>query len=124
MDISIKILKALSDKNRLRIFLALKNYDELCVCEITELLKVSGATVSKHLNILVNANILNSRKDGRWVYYKINNEGKQLEGIFEWIENQMENTDEILEDKISLQKIKKCNPEDICRKQRGSKCCP
>ncbi len=123
MDISIKILKALSDKNRLRIFLALRIYDELCACEITELLQVSGATVSKHLNILVNANILNSRKDGRWVYYKINNKDKKLEGIFEWIENQMGNTDEILEDKISLQKIKECNPEDICRKQRGSKCC-
>jgi ArsR family transcriptional regulator, arsenate/arsenite/antimonite-responsive transcriptional repressor len=43
MNDLLSILKALSDKNRLRIFYALLTYEELCACQITELLQVAGA---------------------------------------------------------------------------------
>ncbi len=57
MDDLLSILKALSDKNRLRIFCALLSYEELCACQITEFLQVTGATASRHLSIMVNAGI-------------------------------------------------------------------
>lgn len=62
MEKVLSIMKALSDANRLRIVSALMAFDELCACQITELLQVSGATVSRHLALLVNAEVLESRR--------------------------------------------------------------
>ena len=62
------IVKALADENRVRALMALRER-ELCVCEIIELLGLAPSTVSKHLSILYQAGLLESRKDGRWVYY-------------------------------------------------------
>ena len=73
MEPTLEILKALSDKNRMRVVAALWRFDELCACQITELLNVSGATASRHLGILQKTGLVESRKEGRWVYYKIKN---------------------------------------------------
>ena len=61
----ISIFKALSDQNRLRVVAALTNCPELCACQITELLQVSGATGSRHLEILIAAGLVDRRKEGR-----------------------------------------------------------
>ena len=66
----IKVMKALRDPNRVKIVKMLQ-HGELCVCEIQELLGTSQPTASKHLKILEAAGILNSRKDGLWVYYRL-----------------------------------------------------
>ncbi len=71
MENVIKIFKALGDYNRLRIIKMLEN-GELCVCEITDILSLSISSVSKHLSILSNANLIKSRKKGKWVYYRLN----------------------------------------------------
>jgi len=61
--------KALADENRVRALLALRK-GELCVCQITELFGLAPSTVSKHLSILYQAGLVESRKDGRWIYYR------------------------------------------------------
>lgn len=66
----MSIIKALADENRVRALMALRER-ELCVCEIIELLGLAPSTVSKHLSILYQAGLLESRKDGRWVYYRL-----------------------------------------------------
>lgn len=66
-----RILKALSDKNRLRIVNMVAE-KPLCVCEITEVLKLSQSTVSGHLRVLKDAGILSDRKEGLWVEYSLN----------------------------------------------------
>ncbi|MBN1293946.1 MAG: winged helix-turn-helix transcriptional regulator [Candidatus Latescibacteria bacterium] len=94
----LEITKALSDVNRVRILMAL-NKRELCVCQITELLELAPSTVSKHMSILDHARLVESRKDGRWVYYRlVSEEVKPLvAGVIEWmIEN-------LGDDKILLQ---------------------
>lgn len=67
-----KILKALADTNRLRI-VNLLLVDELCVCDIEEVLRLSQSNVSRHLGKLAAAHIISSQKDAQWVFYKINN---------------------------------------------------
>ena len=62
------ITKALADENRVRVLLALQG-GELCVCQITELFGLAASTISKHLSILYQAGLVDSRKDGRWIYY-------------------------------------------------------
>jgi DNA-binding transcriptional ArsR family regulator len=66
----MNIAKALADENRVRALLALRR-GELCVCQITELFGLAVSTVSKHLSILYQAGLVESRKDGRWIYYRL-----------------------------------------------------
>jgi ArsR family transcriptional regulator, arsenate/arsenite/antimonite-responsive transcriptional repressor len=65
-----RLAYALSDASRLRALLALEN-GELCVCKITALLKLAPSTVSKHMSILRDVGLVESRKEGRWIYYRL-----------------------------------------------------
>ncbi len=66
-----KIFKALSDPNRLRI-LKMLQIRSLCVCEITSILNLATSTVSKHLAILREANLISDSKEGKWVNFHLN----------------------------------------------------
>lgn len=44
----------------------------LCVCEITAILGLAASTVSKHLSILREAEMITDRKEGKWVNYYLN----------------------------------------------------
>lgn len=72
----VSIAAALADENRARIILGLallreKGVPELCVCQMTEFLALAPSTVSKHLSILKTAGLLEARKQGRWMYYRL-----------------------------------------------------
>ena len=123
MDTTLGIMKALSDKNRMRCVAALWRFDELCACQITELLQVSGATASRHLAILQKSGLVDSRKEGRWVFYRLQKpEGSSQ--LFQWLEHSLSGTHELVEDFQFLKKILDMTPEDLCRMQRGEECCP
>ena len=66
----IKVMKALSDPNRVKIMKMLQ-VRPLCVCEITDALGIAQSTTSKHLKILEDAELVRSVKDGLWVDYTI-----------------------------------------------------
>jgi len=68
-----RVHKALSDETRLRILMYLTT-GELCVCELLGALEMPQSTVSHHLMLLQNADLITSRKQGRWVLYSINHE--------------------------------------------------
>ena len=70
----MNITKALADENRIRILLALNGQTELCVCQLIDMLQLAPSTVSKHLFILRNARLVLGRKEGRWMYYRLNTE--------------------------------------------------
>ncbi len=66
----IKVMKALSDPNRVKLIKMLQE-KVLCVCEIQAALGIAQPTVSKHLKILENAGLVTHAKDGLWVNYRI-----------------------------------------------------
>jgi DNA-binding transcriptional ArsR family regulator len=66
------IMKAIGDPTRLKIIYLLEQ-GELCVCEIMTALDKPQPTVSHHLNLLKNADILKWRKEGVWIHYKLSN---------------------------------------------------
>ena len=66
------VLKAVADENRVRILCLLNERNDLCVCEIREIIGLSQPTVSSHLKILENNKLIIFRKEGKWVNYKIN----------------------------------------------------
>lgn len=66
----LAVTKALSDESRVRALMALSG-GELCVCQLIELLGLAPSTVSKHLAVLHQAGLVETRKDGRWIYYRL-----------------------------------------------------
>ena len=70
----VKLFKALSDDNRLKIVESLKT-SEKCGCTILEELNIVQSTLSHHLKILVECGLVESRKDGKWTYYALNDQG-------------------------------------------------
>jgi ArsR family transcriptional regulator len=65
-----KLFKALSDETRLRI-LKMLEARPLCVCEIQHVLKGSQPNVSHHLKTLSEAGLVESKKDGLWIDYRL-----------------------------------------------------
>jgi ArsR family transcriptional regulator len=65
-----KVFRALGDETRVRI-VALLVHGELCVCHVEKALDLSQPNCSRHLGILKSAGIVDSRRDGTWVYYRI-----------------------------------------------------
>src|ERR1700704_4800575 len=114
----MNITKALSDENRIRALSALRN-GELCVCQITELFGLAPSTVSKHLSVLFQAGLVESRKEGRWIYYKL--PGKTapaaVKGVLGWIEKSLADNPRVAEDDRLLKKILKEDPAELCKRQ-------
>ena len=66
----LKVMKALSEPNRVKIVKMLQN-KMMCVCEIQAALQIAQPSVSKHLKILEDAGLVSFRKDGTWVNYHL-----------------------------------------------------
>ena len=105
----MNITKALSDENRVRILMALRTHS-FCVCEITAFLDLSPSTTSKHLSVLKQARLIEGRKDGKWVYYKLASSPQSYamarEAIL-WIEKSIGDCHEIREDEVRIREILK-----------------
>lgn len=68
----IDFFKAICDSNRHKILYLLKKNGEMNATEIINKINLSQPTISHHLKILVEAEVLTSRKDGKEIYYQIN----------------------------------------------------
>ena len=113
------ITKALSDSHRVRALAALRN-GELCVCQIIELLALAPSTVSKHMSILKQAGLVEARKEGRWIYYRL----PSRDGLktMQWIMRALANAQDIVEDDKRLKSITCADLEIMCKKQRNGQC--
>jgi len=65
-----KIFQALSDPNRLIIIEMLQSR-ERCACELLEFLNIVQSTLSHHMKILCDSGLVNSRRNGKWMYYSL-----------------------------------------------------
>ena len=65
-----KLFKALSDENRLQILAQLNN-EEKCACVLLEKLAITQPTLSHHMRILVEARLVECRKEGKWMDYSL-----------------------------------------------------
>ena len=67
----VSLFAALSDQARLKIILALRSGEELCVCDVAHVLGVSVSTASHHLRKLRDLRIVKYRNDGKMAYYSL-----------------------------------------------------
>jgi len=70
MKQTVKTFKALGDPTRLRIFKLLEG-GELCVCQLMATLKMGQSRISRHLSILKEAQLIEDRRQGKWVHYRL-----------------------------------------------------
>jgi len=118
----LAVMKALADPSRLRIVAALRGC-ELCLCQIVELVGLATSTVSRHMSILEQARIVDARKDGRWTYFRLAEEGRPAAGeATELVFRTLSQDAQVRADSVRLKQILKVNPEELCRRQSECKC--
>ncbi|MDG4812631.1 metalloregulator ArsR/SmtB family transcription factor [Hydrogenovibrio sp. 3SP14C1] len=71
LDNTARLFKALSEPLRLRILSLLLQRETLCVCDLVTVLEQGQSTISRHLNYLKNAGLVNSWREGTWMHYQI-----------------------------------------------------
>lgn len=71
---SCKGFKALGDETRIQILLVLKD-GEKCACKLLESLEICQSTLSHHMKILGEADLVQGRKEGKWTHYSLKPEG-------------------------------------------------
>ena len=77
LEYLVEEFKTLGDKTRLRILGLLRN-QELCVCDLTEVLEISQPGVSQHMRRLRQSGLVKERRGGQWTYYSLNGENPFL----------------------------------------------
>jgi DNA-binding transcriptional ArsR family regulator len=119
----LAITKALADENRLRA-LALLDGNELCLCQIVEVLGLASSTVSRHMSILHQARLVETRKQGRWAYFRLA-EGDAPRAAQDAIDMVLANLSTDRQgkaDQRALKAVLKIEPEELCRRQGECKC--
>jgi DNA-binding transcriptional ArsR family regulator len=117
MEKFVTIAMALSDTNRVRTLVALQK-GELCVCRIIGLLGLAPSTVSKHMAVLKHAGLVDSRKEERWIYYRLpdkTSRNEMVKGALAWIFRSLAGDDIITGDAARLSEILRQSPETLCR---------
>ena len=111
----IRVMKALSNPSRVKIVKMLQ-HKEMCVCEIKAALGLAQPTVSKHLKVLEDAGLVQSKKDGLWVNYSLN--GKDDRSPY--VATLLANLKHWFQDEPDIARLVKMLPvirrEEICRK--------
>ena len=109
----IKVMKALSDPNRVKI-LKLLQQKTMCVCELQGALKIAQPSVSKHLKLLEEAGLVDYKKEGLWVNYYLA-DGKAspyaaslLGNLKHWLEDDPE-----ISDLVGI--VPFLNREELCK---------
>jgi DNA-binding transcriptional ArsR family regulator len=111
----MSVAKALADENRVRTLLFLRG-GELCLCQIVEMLGLAPSTVSKHMAVLHQAGLVESRKEGRWMYYRLAERGASpcVRSAIRWAHKCFEEDPQVVEDAKHLVKVCRMSKEDLC----------
>jgi len=108
----VQIFKALSEDSRLRIVSLFVRGDDLCVCEVEEILGMTQSNVSRHLGVLKNSGILVSYRKAQWTYYQLNQtfivENKELWG---YLKRKFAASEGFYRD---CKKLEECRSCDLC----------
>ena|SRR5678815_5790589 len=114
----LAITKALSDESRLRALVSIRD-GELCLCQIIQVLGLSPATVSKHMDLLERAGLVRRRRQGKWRYYSLNDGPTPgpTRSALKWVFEQLPKDPQLVEDARKIQKVRRQDLEEV------SACC-
>lgn len=101
MKATTQTFKALADETRLRI-MALLLRGELCVCDLMEILALPQSTVSRHLATLRHAGLVEDRRQGVWMYYRLTQSNALHQDLAELINRHVASVPQALKDREAL----------------------
>ncbi len=107
----VRRFKALGHPARLRLA-AMLAHGELCVCQMTAVLQLAPSTVSAHLAELRRAGLVRERKEGRWVFYALEEDGRRL---LEDVAGALDADAQVREDSDAATRLRALGPEALCR---------
>ena len=110
----LSIAKALGDESRLRALIAVKD-GELCLCQIIQVLGLSPATVSKHMNTLEQARLVERTRRGKWRYYKLasGSGSRAVKQALEWVLDGLASDPKLTEDAKRIRKVRRQDLEEL-----------
>ena len=110
----LSVAKALGDETRVRALLALRG-GELCLCHMIQLLELAPATLSKHMDLLVQAGLVERRKDGRWCYFRL--AGRQaspaVQRALKWAVEILAGDPVVARDDATLKKLRRTDLKEL-----------
>lgn len=107
----VPIFKALADETRLKI-VDMLSCGEMCACDILEFFNITQPTLSYHMKILTDCNIVNAIKEGSWMKYSLNL--LKFETFEKFVNDISKNTDDCI-CKNYCKNIKKCYDDSKCK---------
>ena len=115
------VAKAVADPSRVRILKLLEG-GELCVCQITTVLGLATATISKHLAALKVAGLLQQRRDGKWVYYRLAERGLNpyAPHFLDVVRSALQGDPTIAEDQRLLALVNQVSVQALCDQGRAA----
>jgi ArsR family transcriptional regulator len=116
----LSITKALSDESRVRALLSVQD-GELCLCQIIEILGLSPATVSRHMNILHQAGLVQRRKEGKWHFYRLSGatDSRLAQRALDWALNELKRDPALREDSRRIRRVRRQDLEELSACYRG-----
>jgi len=113
---------ALADENRLRLLYLMKER-EICVCYLQGVLQTNQPKISRHLAYLKRAGLVEARKDGKWVHYRLKRLESSLEKVLSETLRRLEKAAAIKKDAQRLKQIQ-CCPSRYGISEIAAKCEP
>ena len=116
----LAVTKAMSDESRVRILMFLVG-GELCVCQIIEMLGLAPSTVSKHMSVLHQARLVESRKQGRWIHYRLAGPDAppSAQDAIAWMRNSLARDPAVRQDGKRLRSVRKTSKEQLCTRYKS-----
>jgi len=109
----VDVAKALAHPGRLRILAMLRDA-ELCVCQMTAVLRLATSTVSAHLSDLRRSGLVAERKDAKWVYYRLTDE-EPLRSLVHEVLALADADRQFREDAALIRSLRRIPVETLCR---------
>ena len=108
------VTKALADENRVRVLMFLGD-GELCVCQIIEMLGLAPSTVSRHMSVLGAAGLVDSRREGHWIYYRrAAKASPQVCQALNWLDTSLQRDPAVIRDATRLLHVRQKSLSKLC----------
>lgn len=111
-----RIHKALSDETRLRIISLLMTGGELCVCDLMAVLHLPQSTASRHLAYLRDSGLVNDKREGVWMYYRLQENDAFASEVLKSLKVQLQHNKKAEEDRLQLSEYLAAKNIDACSK--------
>ncbi|WP_261842647.1 ArsR/SmtB family transcription factor [Aliamphritea ceti] len=109
MEASAQFFKALSEPVRLRLLNILNQHDEVCVCDLVDCLGISQSLASRHLAYLRNSGLVQARREGVWMHYRLQGDAWQISWLKEMLDQLAKREQQLVTDLQTLTELACCN---------------